>query len=88
MSQRDDNNSGLLCSTFRDAIACALTGPLSATRGSPESVVAALLAVTADFSRTIGVDFTHMSCSMIAATEPDSGKAVGALIASYSGKRR
>ena len=84
MNDNDKNNSALLCDTFRSAISGALTGPLGKTSGSPDSVVAALLAVTADFSRAIGVDFTHMACSMVAAVESDREKAVGSLISCYA----
>lgn len=88
MNEADKNNTALLCSTFREAIAGALTGPLGQTRGSPDAVIAALLAITADFSQAIGVDFAPMACSMIAAVEPDREKAIGALISSYASARR
>ena len=84
MNDLDKNNAALLCASFRDAIAGALTGPLAETRGSPDAVVAALLATTADFSRTVGVDFTQMACSMVAVVESDRDKAVGALISCYT----
>lgn len=86
MSDLDKNNSALLCSTFRAAIAGALTGPLAETRGSPAAVVAALLATTADFSRTVGVDFAQLACSMVAVVEPDRDKAVGTLISCYASR--
>lgn len=88
MNDADKNNSGPLCAAFHEAIIGALRGPLSSTVGTPASVVSALLAVTANVSRAVGVDFTHMACSMIAAVEPDREKAIGALISSYAGARR
>jgi hypothetical protein len=88
MNDADKSNSGPLCAAFHEAIIGALRGPLSDTVGTPSSVVAALLAVTADFANRVGVDFTHATCSMIAAVEPSQEKALGAPISSYASARR
>lgn len=84
MNDLDKNNSTLLCAAFQEAITGAMTGPLAQTVGSKASVVAALLAVTADICRAFGVNFAEMACSMIAAVEPDRERAVGALISCYA----
>lgn len=88
MNEADKNNTALLCKTFNEAIVGALRGPLSSTVGTPAAVVSALLAVTADVSRAVGVDFTHATCCMIAAVEPDREKPIGSLISSYASARR
>lgn len=80
----DHDNARLLCSAFRNAIAGALTGPLAEVHGSRDAAISALLAVTVELSKAAGVDFAHMACAMIATVEPDSAKAVGALISCYA----
>lgn len=86
MNELDKNNAGLLCAAFREAIAGALTGPLAQTRGSYDSVIAALLAVTVDLSKVAGVDFTALACSMVATVDPDRDKAIGTLISCYASR--
>jgi hypothetical protein len=86
MNDLDKNNAAALCAAFNNAIVGALTGPLASMQGSPDAVVSALLATTADFSRAVGVDFTTMACSMVAAVEPDQEKALGTLVSCYVSK--